>query len=97
MSLGLVIKKLRQSKGFSQKEFAMACKVTPGYLSQVENDKRRPGHELLNTIGELFEVPPQVLTFLSISEKDVKPEKRDVFLRMEKHIKNIVEDIFLDS
>ena len=42
MDLGECIKKVREAKGLSQKEVAIACKMDTGNYSRIENGKTDP-------------------------------------------------------
>lgn len=48
------IRKLREAKGFSQLEFAMALGVTQGAVSHWENGRRKPDIDDLVRIAELL-------------------------------------------
>lgn len=48
------MRKIREARGFSQLEFAMALGVTPGAVSHWENGRRKPGIDDLARIAELL-------------------------------------------
>jgi transcriptional regulator with XRE-family HTH domain len=48
------IAKIRKLNSFSQNEFAKKLQVSQGYLSEVENGKKKPSIEILIGISNLF-------------------------------------------
>lgn len=48
------IRKVREARGFSQLEFAMAIGVTPGAVSHWETGRRKPGIDDLARMSELL-------------------------------------------
>ena len=77
MEIGHYLKNLRIFKlGISQKNFAEKIGISKAYLNLIENDKKQPSIELLTKIAELYDIPVQMLIFLSLSEDDVKENKK---------------------
>ena len=77
MEIGHYLKDLRIFKlGISQKNFAEKIGISKAYLNLIENDKKQPSIELLTKIAELYDIPVQMLIFLSLSEDDVKENKK---------------------
>ena len=77
MKIGHYLKDLRIFKlGISQKELAEKIGISKAYLNLIENDKKQPSIELLTKIAELYDIPVQMLIFLSLSEDDVKENKK---------------------
>ena len=77
MKIGHYLKDLRNFKiGISQKNFAEKIGISKAYLNLIENDKKQPSIELLTKIAELYDIPVQMLIFLSLSEDDVKENKK---------------------
>lgn len=99
--IGQRIKKMRQEKGLSLRELGEKINIAFSHLSRIENDKKTPNIELLETLSDLFDVPmsyffgeEQPLP-KELKEKDVEwlvfgeeMEKRDL---TPEEIKNIVE------
>ena len=56
------IKIARQKKGISQKKLADLLGITQQAVSYYENGNRVPDEEILSTISEILNVPPQYLT-----------------------------------
>jgi transcriptional regulator with XRE-family HTH domain len=58
MSLGREIRRRRQSAGLTQEELASRSKLSPHYLSTVENDHRDVSVSTLVQIAKALGVPP---------------------------------------
>ena len=94
MNLGNTIKDIRKHKGYTQGEFALECGITQTYLSQIENNQKEPNLSVLKTIAEKLAIPLPILFFLSITEEDVQPEKREMFSVIDPAVKKIINEIF---
>lgn len=55
-SLGKKIKALRQEKDLSLRKLAARVKITPPFLSDIENDKRMPSPDTLKSLAEQLSV-----------------------------------------
>jgi transcriptional regulator with XRE-family HTH domain len=56
--IGGVIKRLRESKGLSQKALATRAKVTDAYIAMIETGKRKnPSLPVLRRIAQVLGVP----------------------------------------
>ncbi len=94
MNLGNTIKDIRKHKSYTQTEFALECGITQTYLSQIENNQKEPNLSVLKTIAEKLAIPLPILFFLSITEEDVQPGKREIFNVISPTVKNIINEIF---
>ena len=94
MDLGTTIKNFRQQKGIKQNVLAEKCDITQTYLSQIENNVKEPNLSTLKTICKFLGIPLPVLFFLSLDEKDIKPEKRAAFKHLEPSIKSMISEFF---
>jgi transcriptional regulator with XRE-family HTH domain len=56
MDLGECIKKMREAKGLSQKEVALACKMDTGNYSRIENGKTDPAFSSVVKIAKAMDV-----------------------------------------
>ena len=74
--LGDEIKKLRKSKGFSQKKFADLCGITPISMNKIEKGHQRPKEENLTKICNTLNIPVSFLHFLSVNASDFRDEKK---------------------
>lgn len=57
MDLGECIKKVREAKGMSQKEVALACKIDNSNYSRIENGKTDPAFSSVVKIAAALGVP----------------------------------------
>ena len=69
MMVGKTIRVLRVARDLSQGELARAVKVSPGYLSLVESDKREPSLSFLKRLASHFNIP---VGFLLLEESNVR-------------------------
>ena len=95
MDLGQTIKSIRKQKGFKQNKFAELCNITQAYLSQIENNLKEPNLSTLKKISKNLETPLPILFFLSLDDKDVKPEKVEAFQLIAPSIKSLVNQFFV--
>lgn len=104
MTLGQAIRTLRMRKGLQQQELAVACKITPAYLSQIENDKRKPNWATIERISGVLETPitilmflamSDILMFLEMSELDIPEHKREGFRVLYPAMKAFVTEFFI--
>lgn len=94
MNLGKSIHTLRKRKNLSQDEFSNLIDIDQSYLSLIENNRKKPSIKLLEKISERTDIPLPVIMFFSLSESDVKKEKRELFNMMFPKIKEMVSVIF---
>ena len=94
MDLGNVIKNIRKQKGQTQSEFALACGITQTYLSQIESNLKEPNLSTLKSISENLNVPLPILFFLSMTDEDIHPNKRQAFQIVSPSVKSLVNEFF---
>jgi transcriptional regulator with XRE-family HTH domain len=94
MNLGTTIKNFRIQKGIKQNSLAEQCDITQTYLSQIENNVKEPNLSTLKVICKHLGIPVPVLFFLSLDEKDIKPEKRASYKHIEPSIKSMISEFF---
>lgn len=95
MDLGQTIKSIRKQKGLKQNQFAELCDITQAYLSQIENNLKEPNLSTLKVISDKLETPLPILFFLSLDNKDVKPEKAEAFEMIAPSVKSLVNQFFV--
>lgn len=94
MDLGTAIRNIRKQRGQTQNEFANSCGITQTYLSQIENNSKEPNLSTLKEISKSLDIPLPILFFLSLSNEDVKPEKREAFELINPSVKSLVNEFF---
>lgn len=60
-NLGAFIRRLREAKDLSLREFAKKLKVTPPFVSDIELGRRHPSEEVLLKIAQVLEVEAEEL------------------------------------
>lgn len=94
MDLGSIIRNIRKQKGQTQSEFASLCGITQTYLSQIECNSKEPNLSTLRMISDRLNVPLPILFFLSMTEEDVHPNKREAFGIVSPSVKSLVNEFF---
>lgn len=79
MNYGKAISTIRKKNKYSQKDFSKIVGIDQSYLSQIENNKKRPSTKLLDNISSKLGIPVPILFFLTLSEDDISPEKKELF------------------
>lgn len=97
MDIGNAIQTIRKQKNLSQSEFARKVGIDQSYLSLIENNKKKPSTKLLEKISSETETPLPILFFFSLSEEDVKSEKKELFKIIFPRIRDMVGEIFDDA
>lgn len=95
MQLGEALKTIRKQKNLKQKELSDLCSITQTYLSQIENNKRKPNLELVEKFSRCLGIPLPVIMFLSLTENDVDEHKRPMFNLMTPSIQKYIKEIFI--
>lgn len=78
VNIGGTIKKYRIMSNLKQTELAKKVKVTPTYISAVENNRKEPSISLLNEICRAIHLPKEVLFLEAVSVNDFKKEDREI-------------------
>ncbi len=91
MNLGNSIRQLREERNIKQHELATKAGITQTYLSQIENNQKRPSQSALDRISEALDVPTPILYFLAMEENDISEEKRPAFHAISPLVKALVE------
>lgn len=92
MNLGKAIKELRKKQELSQKELALASKITQAALSQIENGKR-PGSSTLKKISHSLNVPVSLIYALGMEKDDVPKEKKVLYDQLFPVIQSLITQI----
>lgn len=85
--IGTKIAQLREERGWKQKELAVRAGIKQGHLSQIENNKRKPGtptlRKLIKALGANFNVLDDVIDELpgvSLDEFLITPMAKELHL-----------------
>lgn len=79
--IGKAIVAIRNERQISQKELADRSNLANGYLSQIENDKKLPSLEALDSICQALNVPVYVFLLKAKIEEGINDPDQMVFLR----------------
>lgn len=85
MTPGIIIKLLRIAGGFPQGSLASQLGISRTYLSQLENERKRPGLNLLKEVSNFFQIP---LALLLIEQEGIDSE---IF----KDLRKILSDVLI--
>jgi transcriptional regulator with XRE-family HTH domain len=61
LAFGKRLRKLRMRRGFTQRELAKLCSLTPGQVSHYEAGRHRPHARNLARLAQALHVPEQTL------------------------------------
>lgn len=61
MNIGHNIKRLREAKGFNQRELGEIMKVNPTYISALETGRINPGFETMRNLSDALDCTPNDL------------------------------------
>lgn len=68
MKIGQTLKSLRNIYGYSGKELSEKIEISPGYLSEIENNKKKPSFNILEKYSETFNL--KLSTLILLAEED---------------------------
>lgn len=64
--MGVVLKKLRTIYGYTAKDMSSHLGISPSYLSEIENNKKKPSLDLLEKYSKVFDI--KVSSIIAMSE-----------------------------
>ena len=94
MNIGNIIQQERKRRKYSQSEFAAICKISVRYLSLIESGRMEPAIATLKVIAEKLQLPLPVLFFLSLDEKDIPEDKKEIYNILKPSIEATLSNIF---
>ncbi|MCC8157840.1 MAG: helix-turn-helix transcriptional regulator [Phascolarctobacterium sp.] len=91
--IGEMLKKTRLIYGFKAGEISELLGISKSYLSEIENDKKKPSLDLLKKYAEIYDIKLSSLILLSESlEEAKKAGKNTVFIQ--KLLINIINGFY---
>lgn len=90
-ALGLAIKAIRKSKGFSQEYFSDISSRT--YLSVLENGKKKPSVEKIDTLANAMGVHPLTLLTLAYLKTEVDKD----LIELQRVISNEISEVLWED
>lgn len=97
MDIGSAIRSTRKLRGLKQKELAEFCKISPGFLSQIESNQRDFNLSTLENISQHLNVPLPILFFMALEESDIPIQKKDVFRIISPVFRNLLNDVWMND
>jgi XRE family transcriptional regulator, regulator of sulfur utilization len=94
MKIGAILREARDAKGLTQVQVCKKAKISQTFLSQLESDAKNASPVMLKKLCRVYGIPPQIIVYKSIEEKDVRPEMREVFNKLNPAILNLVNEFF---
>lgn len=89
MQIGKSILALRKAANMTQGQVADQIGTTQAYLSKIEQNQKVPSFDIIQKLGDFYGVPVAFVLWGAVEEKDVSPEKREIF----KQIKPLVDSL----
>lgn len=98
MKIGKTIRELRRGLRIKQRHLAQASKITPSYLSRIENDPTIiPSIKLTDSLARNLGTSAPVLIAMSLTEEDIDKGQRPVFRILYPHIQNMLMQVVKDK
>lgn len=91
MELGKVIAEQRKIKNMTQAEFAEKIGISQNALSQIETGNNNPSEETMKNISKILEIPPAILYWKTLSEKDIPKSKREAFKQIKPSMDSLID------
>lgn len=80
--IGDILKRTRMIYGYKASEMSELLQISKSYLSEIENNKKKPSLDLLEKYSEIYGMKLSSLILLSESYEDAnKRNKGDKFIR----------------
>lgn len=93
MKINERLKQLREERGFSQYDVAKKLKTNQAQISRIESGQIEIKTTTLHRICKLYGVPPQIVVWQSIEEKDIQPKKKEVFNKLRPLVDNLISEM----
>lgn len=94
MKLGIALKEARKKIGLNQMEAAKSIGISQTYLSQIENDKKKPATEMLEKICKSYSTDLAMVVWKSLNETNVKKNKIKLFRDLKPVIDKLINEVF---
>lgn len=97
--IGEVLQRMRKIYGYKAKEMSEKLGISNSYLSEIENNKKKPSLELLEVYSNVFEIKVSSLILMSEKLDDSSNNNSDDFIRktMIKMINFMSKDLDFDD
>lgn len=97
--IGEVLQRMRKIYGYKAIEMSEKLGISNSYLSEIENNKKKPSLELLEVYSNVFEIKVSSLILMSEKLEDSSNNNSDDFIRktMIKMINFMSKDLDFDD
>lgn len=82
MKMGETLKRLRLIYGYKATELSEKINISPSYLSEIENGKKQPSLELLETISNLYGIKLSSLIMITEEVEDNKGKTNEIVKKL---------------
>lgn len=82
MKIGVVLKKIRMAFSMSAKDLAEVLDISPSYLSEIENNKKKPSIDLLEKYAYVFDIKTSSIILMAEDYlENERKSKSDLFIQ----------------
>lgn len=92
--LGALLKQLRKSRNFSQKDVSQRSGVSVPMLSLIEGGKRGASISLFDKVCRVYGLTYEIALFRATRCEDLKVPSANDFQEAHEHMKQIIDEIF---
>lgn len=94
MNIAIGLLKARKDKGLRQNEVSKRTGLSQTYLSQIETGGKIPSIEVIEKLCKEYDIPFPIMMWHSLTDKDVRKAKLDIYHKLKPTIDNLIADIF---
>lgn len=94
MNIGAALLKARKDNGLRQNVVSERTGITQTYLSQIETGSKVPSIEVIEKLANEYNMPFGIMMWNTITEKDVRKAKLDIYRKLKPTVDNLINDIF---
>lgn len=94
MKIGTALKKIRESKGITQKELSLLTGINSKNISDYETDRHKPSWDRLEKIEKALDTSMFLIIFYSIKREDEVVKNKYFFDINYNELENLVKKIF---
>ncbi len=94
MKIGKALQDLRKSKKIKQYVAAQGIGITQTYLSQIEAGRKNASTEVIQKMGDYYDVPMAIILWKAIDISDVSADKQNIFEQLKPAIDGLINEVF---
>lgn len=96
MNIGAVIRKVRAHKGYNQTQFAEKAGLSSTFLSQIELNRRKPSHDMMESIAKALDLPIYYFYLAGMEDADIAENKKEIYQKIRPALVGLLEGLFID-